>query len=562
MNGHLTSITLNTGDTLWTLRKQNPRLLPTRIGLGGLNMSLTEPPSVPPKGGKPRAATRVSPPLQGGLRGALTNILSHSTAGQYGYGAAKPYAFNDLLTASPLIPAREQHISFNAMQQPDTISEGGYTAAFSYYGDMGRASMAVTDSLGHMVETRTYYDQQYNEFTRINGNTTQTKRILWLGGTPYNAPVAIIKDYGESDWKLVHVLRDNLGSITNVVDTAGTVLQELSCSAWGLLRDPQTLEPYGPEAQPELLLGRGYTGHEHLPWFGLVNMNARLYDPAVGRFLSPDPLIKAPDNTQNYNRYSYCLNNPLRYVDSNGMMHYDEELGYVFDKVVIYAFPAYNPFPNFTIGWDDKPMDMRSLFNARYNNLLYSTPISNAELSGYIDMGNIYNVANSNGLSGTRRYASVSSSTLSYLSKVFEDSEMKFAFVKENGWEVHYSDKVKGKGNNIKIDGFKAYRVSSLGKWIGGAGAVIGLSIIYSEFNEAGDALERNDDEEAMRLGLDGIVDAVGLIPHWGTIGFNIVWNMGLNNLFWDGVHYYNANIVLPQYHNGVLGYPSTMPFK
>ena len=73
-----------------------------------------------------------------------------------------------------------------------------------------------------------------------------------------------------------------------------------------------------PDAQPDLLLGRGYTGHEHLPWFGLLNMNARLYDPAVGRFLSPDPLVQAPDNTQNYNRYSYCLNNPLRYVDKFG----------------------------------------------------------------------------------------------------------------------------------------------------------------------------------------------------------------------------------------------------
>ena len=47
-------------------------------------------------------------------------------------------------------------------------------------------------------------------------------------------------------------------------------------------------------------------------------MNARLYDPAVGRFLSPDPYVQAPDFTQNFNRYSYCLNNPLRYTDPSG----------------------------------------------------------------------------------------------------------------------------------------------------------------------------------------------------------------------------------------------------
>ncbi|MDY9918285.1 MULTISPECIES: RHS repeat-associated core domain-containing protein [Proteiniphilum] len=75
---------------------------------------------------------------------------------------------------------------------------------------------------------------------------------------------------------------------------------------------------YAPGSEPALFLGRGYTGHEHLPWFGLVNMNARLYDPALGRFLSPDPYVQMPDFTQNFNRYSYALNNPLMYVDEDG----------------------------------------------------------------------------------------------------------------------------------------------------------------------------------------------------------------------------------------------------
>lgn len=47
-------------------------------------------------------------------------------------------------------------------------------------------------------------------------------------------------------------------------------------------------------------------------------MNGRLYDPVVGRFLSPDIVIQNPASTQNYNRYSYCLNNPLRYTDPSG----------------------------------------------------------------------------------------------------------------------------------------------------------------------------------------------------------------------------------------------------
>jgi len=43
-----------------------------------------------------------------------------------------------------------------------------------------------------------------------------------------------------------------------------------------------------------------------------------LYDPLLGRFLSPDPVIQAPGNSQSYNRYSYCLNNPLIYTDPSG----------------------------------------------------------------------------------------------------------------------------------------------------------------------------------------------------------------------------------------------------
>lgn len=88
------------------------------------------------------------------------------------------------------------------------------------------------------------------------------------------------------------------------------------------MRNPATQEVYGASEQPVLKLGRGYTGHEHLSLFGLVNMNARLYDPLLGRFLSPDPYVQMPDNLQNLNRYSYCLNNPLTYKDPEGELFF------------------------------------------------------------------------------------------------------------------------------------------------------------------------------------------------------------------------------------------------
>jgi len=47
-------------------------------------------------------------------------------------------------------------------------------------------------------------------------------------------------------------------------------------------------------------------------------MNGRLYDPVLGRMLSPDPYIQLPGFAQNYNRYSYVWNNPLIYTDPSG----------------------------------------------------------------------------------------------------------------------------------------------------------------------------------------------------------------------------------------------------
>jgi len=75
------------------------------------------------------------------------------------------------------------------------------------------------------------------------------------------------------------------------------------------------------------LFDRGFTGHslsrhevdgKHLDNFDLINMNGRVYDPWLGRFLSPDPFVQAPTYSQNFNRYSYALNNPLKYTDPSG----------------------------------------------------------------------------------------------------------------------------------------------------------------------------------------------------------------------------------------------------
>ena len=119
--------------------------------------------------------------------------------------------------------------------------------------------------------------------------------------------------------KIYYVETDHLGSILALFDSqSGQKTYAQSFDAWGRERNPQTWDyTSNTTTKPEWLI-RGYTGHEHLPEFGLINMNGRMYDPVLGRMLSPDIYVHDATSTQGYNRYSYVLNNPLKYVDPDG----------------------------------------------------------------------------------------------------------------------------------------------------------------------------------------------------------------------------------------------------
>ena len=58
--------------------------------------------------------------------------------------------------------------------------------------------------------------------------------------------------------------------------------------------------------------------HEHIDEMGIINMNGRIYDPLIGRFMSADPYIQAPSDLQSFNRYAYVRNNPLNLTDPSG----------------------------------------------------------------------------------------------------------------------------------------------------------------------------------------------------------------------------------------------------
>ncbi|WP_444820692.1 RHS repeat-associated core domain-containing protein [Thermophagus sp. OGC60D27] len=105
--------------------------------------------------------------------------------------------------------------------------------------------------------------------------------------------------------------------MTALTDQDGNVVERQAFDPWGNRRDPDDWTSLITTPVSHIT-GRGYTLHEHLDDFVLINMNGRVYDPQIARFLSPDPQLQVPGYWLNYNRYGYCLNNPLIYTDPSG----------------------------------------------------------------------------------------------------------------------------------------------------------------------------------------------------------------------------------------------------
>ena len=146
----------------------------------------------------------------------------------------------------------------------------------------------------------------------LNENFTYGHSLTYLSSID---GIFAVAESTSSGFRLHYVHTDHLGSWDIITDKSGNLEQSLSFDAWGNRRNADT---WNGSATDTPLFDRGFTGHEHLYNFGLINMNGRVYDPFMSTFLSPDNYIQAPDNSQNCNRYAYCLNNPLRYTDPSG----------------------------------------------------------------------------------------------------------------------------------------------------------------------------------------------------------------------------------------------------
>lgn len=248
---------------------------------------------------------------------ALGNIKSRSdifNGAEYFYGenGAGPHAVSRISDWRFAYDAAGQmtsgggkgEISYTAYGKPTFIDGSTVDVAFSYSPVGDRIQRSDTQN-GNTKQT-TYLGGNF-EYVEENGVVTQ---IHYIGDS------AILTLQGATE-SLAYLHHDHLGSVVAKTDQSGHVIEHLGYNPWGELVDE-----WGGSKKPidyELVAAsEGYTGHEQISGVGLIHMGGRVYDPVIGRFLTPDPYIQDPSNSQSFNRYAYVFNNPLVFTDPSG----------------------------------------------------------------------------------------------------------------------------------------------------------------------------------------------------------------------------------------------------
>ena len=247
----------------------------------------------------------------------LGNITRQPLVGDFSYDG---YRVADMTAEDSLLFGDSLRISYyKAIERPKSIENDAYKADFYYDGNGDRIMMKLyeRDASGYsLLFTRYYMDANAEVTVDTLGHYTH---LYYAGGDAYTAPaVMVIDETGASN--IYRITRDNLGSVLMYSDSTG-IRYRYTYSPWGvrtyLAGDSTCFHRPGEELSSGPFY-RTYTGHEDLWMFGLLNANARLYSPYLGRFVSPDPILAEDGSPLDFNPYVYARNNPYRYIDRDG----------------------------------------------------------------------------------------------------------------------------------------------------------------------------------------------------------------------------------------------------
>jgi RHS repeat-associated protein len=252
---------------------------------------------------------------------AIGNLLTKSDVGSYTYHATKKRA---VIQAGSTVYGYDANgnmtsrggssISYTSYNLPSLMNQGSNSSAVSYGAFRNRFKQVTA---GSDPTTTIYVAGLLERVTRPGGVTEFRHQIHGPTGT-----VAIYtrRSSGTADTYYLH--RDHLGSPELITNAAGTQVVKPSFAAFGERRGSTWTGT--PSSGDWTAIGnvtrRGFTDHEHLDNVGLIHMNGRVYDPRIGRFLSPDPFIDWGLGTQGVNRYGYVGNNPLNRIDPTGAL--------------------------------------------------------------------------------------------------------------------------------------------------------------------------------------------------------------------------------------------------
>ena len=264
----------------------------------------------------------------------FANASFTGTPGQPG----RPHAMKSAETSDGVFPSASQSVNYTSFDKVKAISEDGNGLIINYGFDHQRIRMYEVKSNGITINKDYVGVCEYITEDQAVGGMTQ-KTLTYLVG-PFGVFAVVEKQNNEES--IHYILKDHLGSWTTITDSEGNVEQELSFDAWGNLRNPAT---WTGTVNAKPMFDRGFTGHEHISDFGLINMNGRCYDQLTSSFLSVDAYVEDPANAQAFNRYAYCGHNPLRYTDPTGW-YYGSQTNYVNPNINSGHTTYYSDDPN------------------------------------------------------------------------------------------------------------------------------------------------------------------------------------------------------------------------